>query len=689
MSYELHTEVSHLPYIGSKTAEKLKKKGIKTLEDLLYFLPRRHLDRSNIVKIAEASPGKNVTCLGTVRNVESRKSGRLRITEALLFDGTGYLFLVWFGERKIEKTLKPGTSLSVSGTVNYFKGRLQIENPEYEIVEDGNTLNLLNTGKIVPVYPKIDGLSQKLLRKIIYNALQSTYIPEILPPEIVVSEGLLPRHTALIEVHFPKNSELLSRAIYRFRFEEIYILQTALAYLKSAYQNPEAGIVHEGDMRTVESFLSSLKVELTPSQKRAIDEIIRDMTKSKPMNRLLQGEVGSGKTIVALAAAVYASSSGYQTAFMAPTEILAIQQFEKYRKNLESCGITCSLLTSSIKGKERSQILEDVKEGRCLIVFGTHTLIYEDVVFKNLGLVIIDEQHRFGTMQRLLLREKGKNPDLLIISATPIPRTLALTVFGDLDISTLKERPSGYDLKRQVETHHLSSEKREVAYLHLKEEVQKGNQAFIVVPLIEESPKLEARTIKEVAAFTEKYVDKKWIGVLHGKQSPPEKQKIIESFRNGELKVLITTTVVEVGVDVPSATIMIIENAERFGLSQLHQLRGRVGRGKEKSYVYAVSDLPTEESARRLEVFSKIYDGFRLAEEDLKLRGEGEIFGYRQSGPSNLKFVQVSENLDLLDKIRKLSFDYYQRFNMKSVSVKIILEEASRKYPNLEIAYKA
>lgn len=689
MDLELDTPLENIPFIGSRTAKSLKNKGLHTLGDLINFFPRKHLDRSKISKIAAAALHETVTCVGTVRSIDVRKKGNLKITEAAIFDGTGYLFLVWFGERSIEKAVKQGHTLSVSGKIELFKGRLQMENPEYEVIEDTNTLNLLSTGKIVPVYPSVNGTSQKRLRKIIFEALKCAHIPEILPAEVVVKEELLPRATAYHMVHFPESTELLERAMFRFRFEEIFVLQTALAHLKATYQNPRCGISLRGDTRKVECFISRTFGTLTPSQKKAIEEIISDMQKSTPMNRLLQGEVGSGKTVVALSAAVYAASSGYQSAFMAPTEILAQQQFEKYRDAIESEGFKCVILTSSVKGNARRKILESIEVGGAQIVFGTHALIYEGVKFKNLGLVIIDEQHRFGTMQRLLLRNKGKNPDLLVISATPIPRTMALTVFGDLDISTLKERPSGFELENQIETFHLPASSREKAYEHLAKEVEIGNQGFVVVPLIEESEKIEAKTIKEAARFAEKYVDGNLIGILHGRQSPEEKQKIIDDFRKGRLKVLVTTTVIEVGVDVPSATVMIIENAERFGLSQLHQLRGRVGRGKSKARVFAISDLPTEDSAKRMEIFVKTYDGFRLAEEDMRLRGEGEIFGYRQSGHSSLRLAQFSENIELLEKIRSMSFDYYRRFNHKSVSVKMILKEAAIKYPNLELAVKA
>ncbi|MCX7832386.1 MAG: ATP-dependent DNA helicase RecG [Actinobacteria bacterium] len=689
MELTLDAPIQSIPSIGKRIAKTLSQRNINTVGDLLYFFPRKYLDRSRIVKIGEIQAGQEITCLGVVRSVETRKAGKLKITQAILYDGTGYLFLIWFGERKIEKIIDRDSKISVSGKVTYYKGRLQIENPEFEVIEDESTLNLLNTGKIVPVYPSISNVSQKFLRKLVLNALEKTYISEILPAEVVINEELLPRHNAFYEVHFPENNQLLERALYRFRFEEIFILQTALAHLKFNYQKPDAGIAHSGSKELVDKFISSLGVLLTESQRQAIDEIISDLKNSKPMNRLLQGEVGSGKTIVALSAALFVASGGFQVAFMAPTEILAQQQFDKYAPFLENIGIKCALLTSSTKGRQRQTILEGIRNGHIKIVFGTHSLIYDEVKFKRLGFVIIDEQHRFGTMQRLMLREKGKNPDLLIVSATPIPRTLALTVFGDLDITSLKERPTGYDLKTQVKTVHLNTDKRHIAYEHLRKEIENGKKGFIVVPLVEESEKLEAKSVKDALDFVLNYVDKELIRVIHGKQTSLEKIEAIEAFRNGTARVLVSTTVVEVGVDVPDATVMIIENAERFGLSQLHQLRGRVGRGKDKAVVYAISDLPTEESALRIDAFVNNFDGFKLAEEDLRLRGEGDIFGYRQSGPSGLKFAQYARDLELLEKIRGLSFNYYLRFNDNNNSVKMILKEALNRYSNMELALKA
>jgi ATP-dependent DNA helicase RecG len=408
MELKLDSPVDAIPSVGKRIGQKLRAKGILTIEDLIYFTPRRYLDHSRLTSIGTLKPGETATCIGTIRSLNVKQSGSLKLTEAIIFDGSGYLYLVWFGDRKLEKILKEGDNIAVSGNASYYRGKLQMENPEFEVLGDQDKHTLLNTGRIVPVYPSINGLSSRQLRRIIYNALQSTFIPEILPAEIIVQEKLLPRQVALYELHFPSNQELAEKALRRLRFEELFILQVALADLKSRYQVPELGIAHCGNKEIIKEFFNLTGINPTPSQLEAIEEIIEDLQRDEPMNRLLQGEVGSGKTLVALAASIFVASGGYQVAFMAPTEILAEQQFTKFEKNLIRLGFNPLLLTGSVRGKKKDQLLELIANGKADIVFGTHSLIYEDVVFKNLGLVIIDEQHRFGTLQRLLLREKGK-----------------------------------------------------------------------------------------------------------------------------------------------------------------------------------------------------------------------------------------------------------------------------------------
>lgn len=685
MEFSLNTDLGTIFPKSKKTVEELKQKGILTVEDLLYFVPRKYLDRSKIVSIAEAKKGDYVTCIGTIKQIEARSTEKgKKITTAIIFDGTGYLYLVWFGERYIEKLLKENMTIAVSGNIGVYLNRLQMENPDFDILETNKLDELSSTGRIFPVYPLINKLNIKKIRKMIRDIFENCIIDEILPAEIVINEGLLPRSTALFEIHFPSSIEAVKLAHERLKFEEIFILQTALADLKSKYSSPELGIAVKGDLKKVLNFINILPISLTESQKTAINQLISDISSEKPMNRLLHGEVGSGKTVVALAAAVYTASGGYQSAFMAPTEVLAVQQFEKYRSYLEKTGIKCGLLISGMKQNEKRQTLKKLANGEIDIIFGTHALIYDDVKFSKLGLVIIDEQHRFGTMQRLLLKRKGKNPDVLTISATPIPRTLALTVFGDLDVTTLKERPSGKNIEEQIETLHFEYKNREKAYEILRQRVSEGESGFVVVPLVEDSQDIEAKSLRESYEYVTRFIPKELVGTLHGRQDSEEKFLTVKKFRAGEIRVLVATTVIEVGVDVPEASIMIIENGERFGLSQLHQLRGRVGRGTKKGTVIILSDFPTEESRLRIETFVKVTDGFKLAEEDLKIRGEGEIFGLRQTGPTDLKFTRLISDAELIEKVRRLAFKYYEQYKPESVSVKILLNESHKRFKNLD-----
>jgi ATP-dependent DNA helicase RecG len=685
MEISLNTDLETL-FPKSRTAiQELKKRGIHTAEDLLYFVPRKYLDRSRIVSIAEARKGDYVTCIGTIKQIEAKTTSKGRkLTTAVIFDGTGYLYLVWFGERYIEKVLKEEMSIAVSGNIGVYLNRLQMENPDFDILDTQQLDELSNTGRIFPVYPALNRLSIRKIRKLIRSIFEKCIIDEILPADIVIKEGLLPRTAALFEIHFPSSAEAVRSAQERLKFEEIFILQTVMAHLRAQYGSPELGIAVRGNLDMVRKFISSLPVSLTESQKNAINQLIKDISSKKPMNRLLHGEVGSGKTIVALAAAVYTASGGYQSAFMAPTEVLAVQQFEKYRDYLEKTGVRSGLLISGMRQNEKRETLEKLASGDIDVVFGTHALIYDDVKFSNLGLVIIDEQHRFGTMQRLLLKRKGKNPDILTISATPIPRTLALTVFGDLDVTTLKERPFGRKIEEQIETLHFDYKKRREAYEILRDRVLKGESGFVVVPLVEDSEDIEAKSLREAYEFVTGIIPKELVGTLHGRQDSEEKYETVKRFKSGKIRVLVATTVIEVGVDVPEASIMIIENGERFGLSQLHQLRGRVGRGKRKGTVIILSDLPTEESRVRIETFVKITDGFRLAEEDLKIRGEGEIFGLRQTGPNDLRFTKLVSDGELIEKIRNLAFSYYEEYHRSSVSIKILLEEAHKRFRNLD-----
>lgn len=677
--------------IGAKRQQFLSSRGINTIEDLIYYFPRKYLDRSRVVSIGELKIGETATVIGLVRDISTRKTSKrnLYLTTAVVFDGTGYLNCVWFGRRNLENILKPETRLALSGKAEPYRGRIQFENPEFDILEEKSIEDAINTGKIVPVYPAAGKLGTAFFRRIIRQALSRIErIPENLPLEIIEELDLMNRDIAIRQIHFPDSEQLLDAAIHRFKLEELVIFQLAIAEVRKRFSSMFPGEKITASGRLMKQYIEQTGFTPTPSQAAAIKEIIRDLNSSRPMNRLLHGEVGSGKTFVSLAAALYVVEAGYQAAFMAPTEVLAAQHYRKTRPVLGSLGVTSCLITSAVSQKEKKALLEQISSGKINIAFGTHSLIEEGVKFSNLGLVIIDEQHRFGTLQRLRLREKSSLPNMLIMSATPIPRTLALTAFGDLDVSTLLERPGG-SLAKNVRTVHLNTGERDRAYRVLKRVVEQGSRAFIVVPLIEESEALDAAHLKSVLDYARKFVHADKIAVLHGKQSIDEKKATMDSFVKGDTPVLVATTVIEVGIDVADARLMIIENAERFGLSQLHQLRGRVGRKGEPSEVYVISDLPTPESRERIRVFTSVNDGFLLAEKDLELRGEGELDGTRQSGASSFRFASLTRDYEALKKAREVAFSYHQRYSSSDISVKIAIEEARRRFGQLELALKA
>lgn len=689
--FSLSDKLSHLSGIGSKRQQFLASRGITTIADLLYYFPRKYLDRSRITSIGELKLGETATVIASVREVTTRKASKrnLYVTTAVVFDGTGYLNCVWFGRRNLDNLLKEGTRLALSGKAEHYQGRVQFENPEFDILEEKTLEEALNTGKIVPVYQAAGSLNTAFFRKVIKQALAGIdQIPENLPIEIIEELELMNRDTALRQIHFPDSLELLKEAERRFKFEELIIFQLAIAEIKSRFETRYTGKKIFSPGKLLEKYIQQTGFTPTSSQKKAIEDIISDLNSSKPMNRLLHGEVGSGKTFVAMAAALYVVESGYQAAFMAPTEILASQHFSRNQDLLESIGVRSCLLTSAVSPKERRAVLGALASGEVDIVFGTHALIEEDVRFNNLGLVIIDEQHRFGTVQRLRLREKSQLPNLLIMSATPIPRTLALTAFGDLDVSTLTERPGG-DFSSRVRTIHLKSNERDSAYKKLAEVVEDEGRAFIVVPLINESDALDAEHLNSVVEYASKFVNREKIAVIHGRQNPEEKKLMLEKFISGVSPVLVATTVIEVGIDVKNARIMIIENAERFGLSQLHQLRGRIGRHGEKAEVFVVSDVPTPESMERIRAFTTISDGFELAEKDLILRGEGELDGVRQSGASSFRFASLARDYESLKRAREIAFRYHRKYSSKDISVKIAIEEAKRRFGHLELALKA
>ncbi|HEX7483638.1 MAG TPA: ATP-dependent DNA helicase RecG [Candidatus Saccharimonadales bacterium] len=633
----LVTPLEKIKGVGPKTGEQLKAAGLYTVGDLIDFLPRRHEDFSEVVLIANIHPGK-ATIKARCEKIATRPVRRgLRITTATLADETGKLQAVWFNQPYRETQLKAGDEFFFSGEFEFNYNKYQLSNPSAEKVTDMP----VQTDRFLPVYRSIKGLKSQLVRKILAELRpMMTMLPETLPISVVSSEKLLSRSDAILGMHFPKSAEDVARARERLAFEELFQL------LLASQLNRDENAKLEGwhipfDQTVVADFVKQLPFELTGAQRRAAWEVIQDFEKNTPMNRLLQGDVGSGKTVVAGLAARQAAAAGFQTALMAPTEILASQHAETLSRILEPFGVRVGLLTGSVKGVARKTLYEQISNGGVDVVVGTHALIQETVIFHKLGFVVIDEQHRFGVKQRQELLTKSIHmPHLLAMTATPIPRSLALTVYGELDVSILNELPKG---RKPIETKLWSPNSQAQLYEKVDAEITKGRQGYVICSLIDENPDNEIKSVQaEFVKLQNSIFKHRRIGLLHGKMKPDEKDAVMTLFSNGELDILVSTTVVEVGVDVPNATVMIIENADRFGLSQLHQLRGRVGRSSHQSYCYLVMS-DSKKPSQRLKEIEKSQDGFYLAEVDLKLRGPGEIYGRSQHGALNLQIATLSD----------------------------------------------
>lgn len=640
----LDAPVSSLKGISDAHAKRLSKLGVDTIDDLLHLFPRRYDDFSNLKTISQLSYGEEVTLLGTIRETSSRnlrgRGSSKSITTSILYDGTGSIEATWFNQPYLTKRLKAGRQIAVSGLVGEFGGRLTFSSPEWEPLDR----ELIHTGRLVPVYPLTKGLSPRWTRNITKRAIdeQVPYLEDYLPSATKANLGLIDLPTALSQIHFPRSWDDLRAAQRRLSFDEFLLIRLGVLRQRQLWQSrPSRPMTRSADV--LEDFIHSLPFPLTGSQSKVLDEVRNDMGQDKPMSRLLQGDVGSGKTVVAIAALLTAIANGCQGALMVPTEILAEQHFRSLQRLLSGLPEPPSvcLLTGSLKQAEREARLVELAAGQADIAVGTHALFQEGVAFKNLGLVIVDEQHRFGVHQRAAIRQKGHNPHALVMSATPIPRTLALTLYGDLDISVIDEFPPG---RQEISTKWLSPLERERAYTFIRRQVESGRQAFIICPLVQESDKVNARsaTSEHDRLHREIFPDLR-LGLLHGRMPQDEKDRIMSQFQRGDLDILVSTAVVEVGIDVPNATVMLIEGADRFGLSQLHQFRGRVGRGQYKSYCLLLADSPSEEARRRLEILAQTQDGFILAEEDLKLRGPGEFFGTRQSGLPALRIATLSD----------------------------------------------
>lgn len=652
MEKSLTTPVRYLKGIGPRREITLQKLGIQTVEDLLYFFPRRYEDRTNFVPISKLQDGMLATIKGEVIGKRERQSFKRRgfhILEVMIGDDSGRIFCIWFNQRYLRDYFKTGATLIVYGKVELYSGKLQLTNPEFEIGSDGDAEEgeeKLNIGRIVPVYTTPEGIGQRTMRKVIKRAIDEhgQALQDFLPSEIKKRNQLPDITTALAHIHFPESALAQKEAYQRLSFDEFLFFQLPLAIRKLKRQQKQ-GIAHETSGVIVDQFIKGLPFRLTKSQSVCLSEIETDLKSPHAMQRLLQGDVGSGKTIVATIACIMAVQGGYQAAFMVPTEILARQHFDKI--SAQSKQTRVALLTGSLRQTEKDEVIGRIERGLVDIVIGTHALLEVSVKFKHLGFVVIDEQHKFGVGQRSLLPAKGPNPDILIMTATPIPRTLAITLYGDTDISVINELPPGRGAIRSMLLPHAEREK---AFALCRNEVKKGHQAYIIYPVIDESIALD------IAGATSMYQELKKgalkdcrLGLVHGRMKQKEQEEAMSAFKAGKLDCLVATTVLEVGVDVANATCMIIENAERFGLSQLHQLRGRVGRGSAESVCILVTQLnPAEEDAVRLQALVKHIDGFHIAEEDLKLRGPGDFFGSRQHGLTALRIGNPLTQMQLL-----------------------------------------
>jgi ATP-dependent DNA helicase RecG len=601
-------------------------------------------------------------CSGVVAGVSPVPPGRPRLPfSVLLRDGSGYLKAVWFNAPYLERVFKRGQRVILYGKViGYRGGPLEIQHPEFEIVDQEED-DTLHTGRLVPIYRLTEGLGQRQLRALLWRIVEShaREVPESLPEAIRARRKLLPLPDALRAIHFPEDEAALTAARRRLAFEDFLLLQLGLA-IRRHREGQARGVSIQPRGRLVARLLEALPFTLTRAQERVWEEIRRDLARPVPMNRLLQGDVGSGKTIVAALAILAAVEAGYQAGLMAPTEILAEQHFLTLERLLSPLGVRVTLLTSAVKGRERDALLEGVADGAIPVLVGTHALIQEGVVFHRLGLAVVDEQHRFGVIQRASLRAKGEQPDLLVMTATPIPRTLALTLYGDLDVSVIDEMPPG---RQPIVTALRTEAKRPRIYAFIRAELAKGRQAYVVCPLVEESEVVDLKAATEMAErlSTEVFRDYRE-GLLPGRMSFADKESIMGEFKAGAIRVLVSTTVIEVGIDVPNASVMLVEQAERFGLAQLHQLRGRVGRGPWKSYcILLASDSPGQEARRRLEAMTETQDGFRIAEADLRLRGPGDFFGTRQSGLPEFRVADLLRDGPVLEEARQEAFALVER----------------------------
>ena len=651
---DLKQSVQFIKGVGPSRVKLLNILGVYTIEDLISYYPRTYEDRTKITKIAELQDGQSamIEAVTTSGASTARLRRNMTITKVIVEDDTGRALISWFNQDYVKTRIHAKEKYRFFGRVSKKSGITEFNSPVFDAENEHK-----NTGKIVPVYPTTKGLNQTSIRQAIENALAlvNEKLEESLPEYIVKQYNLMSLEDATKQIHFPSNMEKFTLARKRLAFEELLTFQLALLSLKTQYDNEIRGIKYDENVK-MSDVINTLPFRLTKAQLRVLEEIDRDMESEKPMNRLLQGDVGSGKTIVAMISAYKAVKSGYQVAVMAPTTILATQHLENFNKILSSFGIKSELLISSLTKKQKQIVLDKLKSGEIDIIIGTHALLQENVEFKKLGLVVTDEQHRFGVKQRSIIAGKGNNPDVLVMTATPIPRTLAIVVYGDLDISIIGELPPN---RKKIDTLAVRENMTARIVEFIKKNVDEGRQAYIVCPFVEDNEDME--NVKSIEKLAKTYKDDIFkdykVEILHGKMKPKEKDQVMQDFKDNKISILISTTVIEVGVDVPNANIMVIENAERFGLAQLHQLRGRVGRGEYKSYCILKYNGNSDLIRQRMETMTATDDGFKIAEKDLELRGSGEFFGTKQHGLPEFKIANIfdAEDIKILKLVQELA----------------------------------
>lgn len=650
---DLKKEVQFIKGVGPNRVKLLNNLGIYTLEDLITYYPREHEDRSKPKNICDLIDGEEalISAIPLSRLTEVRIRKNLTLCKLTVRDETGACQITWYNQGYLKNSFNIHNRYKFYGKVTNKAGKVEMQSPVFDLENIDK-----NTGKIIPIYPLTYSLSQNTIRKIIEEGLKEVIgnLEETLPEYLLEKYKLYDLNNAINQIHFPNDFSSFNEARKRLVFEELLSMQLALLSLKNNIDSDKKGVSFDKNV-LISDIINELPFSLTKAQLRVLEEIEKDMESEKPMNRLLQGDVGSGKTIVAILSSYKAVKSGYQTAIMAPTAILATQHLESFTEILKDTGIRCELLISGITKKKKEALLERLKNGEIDILIGTHAILEENVVFKNLGLVVTDEQHRFGVRQRSTIAAKGNNPDVLVMTATPIPRTLALILYGDLDISIIDELPPN---RKKIETYAVTKGLEQRVNAFIEKNIKEGRQAYIVCPLVEENEEINAKSVMELAEnYKSKVFSNYRVEYLHGKMKPKEKDEIMERFKNAEIDILISTTVIEVGVNVPNSNIMVIENAERFGLAQLHQLRGRVGRGEYQSYCILKYQGNSQIIKERMKVISSTNDGFIISEKDLELRGSGEFFGTRQHGIPEFKIANLFEDIGILKLVQSISME--------------------------------